>query len=87
MNSQFDMMPHVVCDARLETEQLKAVIAPGVRFNHNETFLAIPQELEAVIAPGRHWNHNETFLTIPEELEAVIAPRTPRMGRNPATGG
>ena len=36
MNIQFDMTPHVVCDARLETEELEAVIAPGLKFNHNE---------------------------------------------------
>ena len=46
---------NVVCDARLEAEELEPVVAPGASFNHNETFLAPPaleaEELEPVIAP------------------------------------
>src|ERR1043165_9374476 len=77
MKSQYEIIPQVVCDLRLEGEELEVVVAPGFAFNHNEAFLAIPEELEAAVAPGVTWNHNEAFLAIPEELEAVAAP-----GRN-----
>ena len=29
-----------ICDAHLEAEELKSVIAPGFTINHNDTFLA-----------------------------------------------
>jgi hypothetical protein len=73
-----------VCDSRLESEELAAVIAPTLHLNHRDAYLAAPvqleaEELEAVIAPGEKMNHNETLLAAPveleaEELEAVIAP-------------
>jgi hypothetical protein len=51
----------------LEAEELETVIAPGIRMNHSETFLAAPavleaEELESVIAPGMQFNYSETFL-------------------------
>src|ERR1051326_3992797 len=76
MKSQYEIIPQVVCDLRLEGEELEAVIAPGINIgNHNETFVSDPaalegEELEAVIAPGINvGNHNETFVSDPAALE------------------
>jgi hypothetical protein len=72
-------------DTRFDLEELEKLIAPGYRWNHNETFhppqiVLQADELEPVIAPGfRLPNHNETLLQDPVklksgELEIVIAP-------------
>jgi hypothetical protein len=66
---------------RLDAEELEPVIAPGLRINHDETFLPATEleaeELEPVIAPGGSLQHAETFVVAElaaEELETVIAP-------------
>ena len=56
-------------EIELDVEELEEVIAPGRRYNHNETLVhdveAIEldiEELEEVIAPGKRLNHNETLV-------------------------
>jgi hypothetical protein len=39
----------LLCDVRLDAEELEPVIAPGIEINHNEVFLAGPVELEAEV--------------------------------------
>ncbi|MEK7830903.1 MAG: hypothetical protein AAB401_07450 [Acidobacteriota bacterium] len=57
-------MTTYVADVELNVEEMEAVIAPGLRTNHNETVeveLTV-EAVEEVIAPGIGLNHNETFL-------------------------
>ncbi len=46
MKSEHAMIRRVPCDATLACEELEPVIAPQIRLNHNETFLAVPEGLE-----------------------------------------
>jgi predicted small metal-binding protein len=52
----------------LRIEELEPIVAPIVKWNHNET--AVPdeeilleiEELEPIVAPGVKYNHNETVI-------------------------
>jgi hypothetical protein len=54
----------IASEIELAVEEAEAIIAPGFRFNHNETVEVelTAEEAETVIAPGIRWNHNETCL-------------------------
>jgi hypothetical protein len=58
-------------DLDLQIEELENIVAPQVRWNHNET-VSVDEEIgleveepEGIVAPGASFNHNEAMV---EEL-------------------
>ncbi len=75
-NPKSEKLPTDRLKMEIDIEELEPIVAPGERFNSNETQVVDPEdrelsleieELEPIVAPGLKYNSNETLVTDPGE--------------------